>query len=159
MADFTPIMTQEELDKVIGPRLKRERETVAKEYEERLSQITSESEGYKSQVGELTGKLEEVNNKVKEFDVQVAGLNKEISGYKSASLKSKIAHEAGLPYEMASRLSGESEEDIRKDADALKAIIGNGKRVAPSRSSEGAAEDETKAAMRQVVKNLNGKGE
>ena len=37
MSDFTPITTQEEFDKAIGERLKRERETVKKEYAGYLS--------------------------------------------------------------------------------------------------------------------------
>ena len=35
MSEFTPITTQEELDAVIGERLKRERDTVTKRYEEK----------------------------------------------------------------------------------------------------------------------------
>lgn len=37
MAEFTPITTQDELDKVLAERLKRERETVRKEYAGYLS--------------------------------------------------------------------------------------------------------------------------
>ena len=37
MAEFTPITTQEDFDKAIGERLKRERETVKKEYAGYLS--------------------------------------------------------------------------------------------------------------------------
>ena len=37
MGDFTPIETQEQLDAVIGERIKRERETSAKKYEGYLS--------------------------------------------------------------------------------------------------------------------------
>ena len=50
MAEFTPITTQEEFDKAIGDRLKRERETVKKEYADYLSpdDVQKKYEGYLS---------------------------------------------------------------------------------------------------------------
>ena len=44
--------------------------------------------------------------------------------------------EMGLPYGMASRISGETEEDIRKDAQSLKDLIGTTKPQAPQAATE-----------------------
>ena len=48
MAEFTPITTQEDFDKAIGERIKRERETVKKELAGDLSPVDEKrkDEGY-----------------------------------------------------------------------------------------------------------------
>ena len=51
-------------------------------------------------------------------------------------MKSQVAYELGLPYGMASRISGETEEDIRKDAESLKELIGSTKPQAPQAATE-----------------------
>ena len=53
MGDFTPIETQEQLDAVIGERIKRERETSAKKYEGYLSpdDFKSKTVDYEKQIG------------------------------------------------------------------------------------------------------------
>ena len=145
MADFTPITTQEEFDKAIESRLENEREAIKKDYE---GQITN-----------LTGDLEDARQKNTDFEKQIGEQNKKIKGYESSAMKSRIAREVGLPYEMAERLSGESEEDIRKDAETLKKVIGNGKPAPQRKSNEPPEVDEKKAAMQKIVRELNGKGE
>ena len=52
-------------------------------------------------------------------------------GYETAALKQRIAQEKGIPAEMAARLSGETEKDIRTDADAMAAMIRTIKGPAP----------------------------
>lgn len=145
MAEFTPITTQEELDKAIEARLESERATIKKDYE---GQITN-----------LAGDLEEARKKNTEFETQLAERDNKIKGYETSATKSRIAREIGLPYEMAERLSGESEEDIRKDAETLKKVIGNGKPAPQRKNNEPPAVDEKKVAMQKIIRELNGKGE
>lgn len=153
MGDFTPIETQEQLDKIIGERLSRDRETQAKKYE-----------GYV--------KPEDYAAKCKEYDDTIAGLQKsiddgksiaeelesaktQIKNYEIGSVKTKVAHEMGLPYEMAARLRGETEEDIRKDAESMKGLFPK-KAAPPLRSDEPETVDSKKAAMKKMLSELKG---
>lgn len=51
--------------------------------------------------------------------VQVADLTSRCQAYETDALKARIAHEVGIPFELAQRLTGTAEADIRKDAAAL----------------------------------------
>ena len=95
MGDFKVIETQEQLDAIISDRLKRERETIKKEYEGFLS------------------------------PEEVAKKDAKIKGYETDSAKTRIAHEIGLSYEAAKFLSGDDEDSIRKSAESLKALMGS----------------------------------
>ena len=154
---FTAIETQEELDRIINERLSRERETSAKKYEGFLSpdDAAKKYEGYLSpdDIGKMkteyeeklttmTKSLEEANGKVTQGAETIAAKDKDIADrdakikdYEMANLKARIAQEAGLPYGMSDRLRGESEDDIRKDAQSLMKMTGQ-IHVAPVGASE-----------------------
>ena len=149
MGEFTPIETQEQLDSIIGDRIKEIREKAEKKYEGYLSpeEVTKKYEGYLS--------AEEVTKKYEGYlsPDEVAVKDAQIKGYESHSVKTRIAHEMGLSYESIDFLKGEDEESIRKSAEALKALVGN--RTAPPLASH----DEPKgnsvdASLRNMVKNL-----
>ena len=57
---------------------------------------------------------------------------------------------------MANRLSGETEEDIRKDAEALVKLIGNNKPKAPLADPEGNQSGGKNNAVRALAKSLKG---
>lgn len=133
MADFTPITTQEELNTVIGERLKRERETVTKEFQTQITAKDNEIKGLKESQADLNQKLEDANQKIS----GIPALEEKIKGYERASVKSKVAREIGIPYELAERLTGETEEDIRKDAETLKKTIGAAQPTAPLYNRDG----------------------
>lgn len=143
MADFNPINTQEEFDRAISERIKRERETVSKQYTGQMTDL-------QTKVSELNGRLEEANKKLTGFDDlkaradKVSELEAKIKGYESDSVKTRIAREVGLPYELAARLSGEDEKAIREDAEALKKIFGS--KPAPMFNPETGAGGEGKNA-------------
>ena len=42
-----------------------------------------------------------------------------IKSYETNSVKMRIAHENGIPFELASKLSGDDEESIKKDAETM----------------------------------------
>lgn len=154
MADFTPINTQEEFDKIIGERLRRERDTVTKSFEQKMAEKDTENSKLKADVEAVNKRLEEANQKI----AGIPDLEKKVKAYEVASVKSKVARETGIPYELAERLSGETEEDIRKDAEGLRKVIGAQQPKAPSAGGErsnGGKNDEN-AAWLQVSKNLKG---
>lgn len=158
MADFTPITTQEQLDNLIKDRLGREHETLAKKYEgytspDDLSKIKGD---YDKQIALLTKDAETKAKKYVDYDKQLAERDSKLKSYETASIKTRIAHETGLPFEMASRLSGDSEDDIRKDAESLVKLIGKNKPIVPLADQEGEHGGGKNAAVRALAKSLKG---
>ena len=150
MADFKVINTQEEFDAAIQQRLDRERakysdyetlqekarrydELAAKDYEKTLADVRSQLNAANGKVKELTGRAEQAEAQL---------------------LKGRVAHEYRLPFELADRLSGSTEDELRKDAETLSRYMGQA-RTAPLASTEPVAEDANKAALRTALHNLN----
>ena len=157
MSEFKIIESQEELDAIIGERLRRERKTIEKQYEGYLSpeDVQKQYEGFLS--------TEEIEKKYKGF-VSPEELKKQldekdltIKGYEIDSVKTKIALKNNLPYEFASRLNGTTEEEIQADAEGFVKLMGTN---TPMGSTEPAG-DNKKAAETAAYKSLlNGlKGE
>lgn len=105
MADFKPIETQEAFDAAVAD--------VKKQYEGWLS-----PEDYNAKTSDLTKQLEA--NKT-----TIADLTAKTQAYESGALKMRIAHENGIPYELAGKLSGDTEEEIKKDAETLAKFVKN----------------------------------
>lgn len=154
MADFTPITTQEEFDRAITDRIKRERETLSKKYAD-YDELKSRTAEYEKQLGELKTSLEESTKKTSEYDKTVAELTGKISSYELASLKTRIAHELGIPYELSSRLSGNDEKELRADAESLSKLVSAGKPTPPLKSTEPPV-DGKDAAYKQLLSGLKG---
>lgn len=155
MADFNPINTQEELNSIIGERLRRERETVTKEYEQKITEKDGEIGTLKTSITDLSKQLEDANKSISE----IPALKEKIQGYERASVKSRVAREVGIPYELADRLSGETEEDLRKDAEGLRKLIGQVQPAAPKANGErnvGKDNEATNDAWRQVLQQMKG---
>ena len=151
MGDFKPIETQEQLEEVLKERLKRERETVKKEYEGYLSPQQAE-EKYKGYLSP-----EAVTEKYKEYvsPEDAAKLNARIKGYETDSVKTRIAHETGLSYDAVQFLRGEDEDSIRKSAESLKGLMGTSG-TAPLASTETNVPSSTEMALRNTLKGLKG---
>lgn len=151
MSDFKAIETQEQLDTIISDRLKRERETIRKEYEGYLSPEAAANKyaGYLSP--------EEEKEKYKGYlsPEEAARKDAKLKGYETDSVKTRIAHEMGLSYGAAAFLKGDDEETIKKSAEALKALVGNAV-TAPLASTEPPAGSSGDAALRNTLRNLKG---
>lgn len=159
MAEFTPINTQAEFDAAIADRLKRSEE----KYKQRLADhddLANKVREYKNQIGELTRSMEEASKKLKGHQDEVAGLQAQIKNYESRSVKTRIAHEVGIPYELADRLAGDTEDDIRRDAEAMKPYLSGRSQAAPLASSEpspkkgGSGAGTQEAAMMALAQSL-----
>lgn len=144
MSDFTPINTQEEFDAAISSRLKRERESLTKSIAQKYADdgylspddAAKLKAGYDKQIGELNAAMEAATKKSADFERSIAEKDAAIKRYETASVKARVAHETGLPYELAGRLSGETEEEIRKDAEALVKLVGPARRSDPKATNE-----------------------
>lgn len=151
MADFKAIETQEQLEEVLKERLKKERETIRKEYEGYLSpqQVDDKYKGYLSP--------DAVTEKYKEYlsPEDAAKLNTKIKGYETDSVKTRIAHETGLSYDAVQFLRGEDEESIRKSAESLKGLMGVTD-VPPLANTEAQMPSVTEVALKNTLKGLKG---
>lgn len=155
MADFTPITTQEAFDAALTDRLKRERE----KYEGYTSPKDLEKlkADYDKQIADLNKAMEDQTKKYADYDKNIAERDARIKGYETASVKTRIAHELGLPYGAAEYLKGDDEKSIKESAEAVKKLFGNQHRssTAPEASTETPTGDSKKEALRSVLQNMN----
>lgn len=77
-----------------------------------------------------------------------------IQTYETDALKSRIAHEVGLPFEMSSRLNGSTEADIRKDAQSLLKLLKPKNPRAPSRGDPDPSGGSKRDALRTFTNQL-----
>lgn len=142
--EFKMIETQEQLDKIIKDRLERSEKKYQEKYSGYLSpdEVTKKTGELEKQIAEYGKSLNDASEKAKVDAENIASLQAKIKEYETASVKSRIAHEVGIPYELANKLSGETEEDIRKDAESLKPFVAQ-KTVAPLRNPEAKSEGST----------------
>jgi hypothetical protein len=120
-----PITTQEDLEVVIGERLKQDRESQAKKFEGWVSpEVQAEAANTaKKQVDELTKQLEKAQADTSTQLENLQALQAQNHKYEIEIMKQRVAHEVGLDWALADRLTGETEEDIRKDAEDLKLLV------------------------------------
>ena len=111
------ITTQEELDAVLGERLKRERETSAKRYERWTS-----PDDMKKITDDHAKALKKLQDAAAEAEKTIADKDKLIAEgakYKTDLEKTRIALAAGLPEKYATRLVGENADEWKADAEAM----------------------------------------
>jgi len=82
----------------------------------------------------------------------VEDLKKEVESYKLKDLKTNIAIQAGIPLELAGRLSGSTEEEIKADAESLAGLV-NTKQPLPLKQTEPPVDDKD-AGLKKMLGNL-----
>ena len=148
---FEPIETQEAFDAAIKGRIERNTKTVTEE-------VTKKYEGYISpedvskQTAELNKQIKDLTAKLGERDSSIADLTAKNKAYETASVKTRIAREFNIPYELADRLSGETEDDIKKDAEKLSAFVGRKKTAPLFDLDSGSGKDDS--AYRKLLKSI-----
>lgn len=152
MADFKIIETQEDFDKAVSARIKREQETVRKEFEGFLSpeDVQKQYEGFLSP--------EQVQEKYKDYlsPEEAAKKDATIKSYETKSKRVEIALGAGIPYELAGKISGETEEDMKKDAQTLAGFLKSSNPYPRYNPDPVGADDSKDAAMKKMLSNLGG---
>lgn len=140
MAEFKPIETQEELDRIIKDRLDRQRDTILKNYEN--------YDSLKAQVDELTKSLNDANATIeskKDLEKTIEELTGKVKTHELNSLKLKYALENGIPYNLASRISGDSEETIKADAENLSNFFKSETPLPPLKTTEKVVDSKVEA--------------
>ena len=154
MSEFKTIETQEELDNIVKERIRREREKFGDydELKKRVSELESENSALKSTV-------EDDKQTRAGLDAQITELQGQVSNYETASLRTRIALQNGLPYDLADRLQGADEEALRADAERLAGFMRPVTPQAPLRDIEPAIGDDKTMQMKQMLRELQPKGE
>lgn len=155
--EFKIIETQEEFDKAIQERLNRQKESIEKQYAD-YAEIKERNTTLETEVETLKTTLAETNEKYTNYDKDIAGLNAKIAGYETANMRTRIALQHNIPYDLASRLVGEDEESIAADAKKLAELVGHKNPVAPLKDVEPPI-DEKDGAYKSLLENLNLEGE
>ena len=130
MAEFTPIETQEQFDAMVKDRIARAEKAAAEKYGD-YDALKKQNADFTTQIAQLTEQIRTQTETIDGNKAVVDDLAAKVQAYETASVKTKIALELGLPYQMADRLTGTDEDTIRKDAESMVALIGANKPVAP----------------------------
>lgn len=136
MAEFKPITTQEEFNAAVDARLQQE---LAK---------YSDYDDLKKKNGDYEKTLA-ANSKT------IATLQGQVKGYEVGAIKSKVAKELGIPDGMAGRLSGETEEEIRRDAEGMAPFFSKNTPAAPLADTETTTNGKNEN-LRNMLQNLRG---
>jgi len=131
MGDFKVIETQEDFDKAIKSRLAQKDRELEEKFKDYLSPQAAEAmkADYEKQLEDANKNLKDIQDKLKTFDSTVSELTKRAEVAETSLLKTKIAHENKIPLELADRLVGSTEQEIKADAENLSGILkpqGNG---------------------------------
>ena len=149
MSEFKVIDTQEAFDAAIKDRLDRQKKTITDEVKKQFEGWISPEEAKKT-----SDQIAALNGKLSDSEKTIADLTAKNSAYEISSVKMRIAHETGLPYELADRLSGTTEDDIRKDAETLSQFTSQAQ-ATPKFSGEQLVGNSTEAAFKALSQSLN----
>lgn len=148
----------EEQQRVFNEELAKKQEQWKRKYEGYLSpdDVKNHTADLNKQIADLTKALEDSNKQIETFTADIADRDSKIKQYESHSVKTRIAHEAGLGYEAIEFLKGDDEDSIRRSADALKTLMGTHKGAPPVVKEPDVNEkDSTREAAKKLVKDLN----
>jgi TolA-binding protein len=151
MGEFQPINTQEELDRVLASRLQRERDTITGKFQAQITERDEKITGFESTIADLNKQIETLNGQTG----RITELEAKVREYETASVKTRIAREAGLPAELADRLSGADEAAMRADAENLAKLLKTQQAPVPMyRPSGEGANDGKDSALRELLKKV-----
>lgn len=136
MAEFKPITTQEEFNAAVDARLQQE-----------LAKY--------SDYDDLKKKNGDYEKTLAANSMTIATLQGQVKGYEVGAIKSKVAKELGIPDGMAGRLSGETEEEIRKDAEGMAPLFSKTTPAAPLADTETTTNGKNEN-LRNMLQNLRG---
>lgn len=150
MTEFKVIETQEQLDAIIKSRLDREKA--------KYSDYDALAEKIKNLETENTNLKQAITDKETSESMnltRITDLEKDVTAWKNKSLKQQIAMKNGLPFDLADRLQGDTEESLNEDAERLASLVSVKNYTQPLADKEPAFKEKgVDSAWRDVVKNL-----
>ena len=158
--EFKVIETQEDFDKAIQKRLARADREMQEKYREYLApdKVEELKQEYEKKVQKAEEELKAANEKIASHDQVVADLTTRATTAENKLLKGRIANDAGIPLELASRLVGNNEEELKKDAESLASYL-TPKSAPPLRTTDPAggtgAQAKINADMATMLSQIN----
>lgn len=129
MSEFKTITTQEEFDSIVKDRLDRQAKKTAEEVKKTFEGWLSPDD-VKAKTAELVAQTESLREKLAEKDSKLAErkaafdkLTAEKTAIELERAKESAARDAGLPFELAGRLSGTTPDELKADAEALSKLV------------------------------------
>src|SRR5690606_32681329 len=121
-----------------------------------LKQEQEVFDALKNEKEQLEQQLQQLNDKLTAQEKELSSveeLQSKLKTYELENLKIKIANQAGIPLDLAGRLSGETEEEIKADAEKLAGFV-NKKPTLPLKPSEPQNVDPKEKAYEKLLENL-----
>lgn len=156
--EFKAITTQEEFDAAIKDRLARQEKTIRSQYADyddlkgKAAKFDEERTGWQK-------KNQESADRIKQLTADLETANAKVKSEELKGLKTSIAAEMGLPAQLRDRITGSTEEEIRKDAKSLKEIFDQKNRGGLPGFSGGEkkpTDDPKDAAFKDLLAKMNG---
>ena len=141
--------TQAEVDSIVSDRVKREQSKHTAELENLNSKITA----YERQLADYPNQLKELNDKLTAQTKAFEESQAKIGQYELQSVKLRVAHEMGIPYELAGRLNGSNEDEIKRDAETIKGFVG-AKNIPLRQVEDTRAESSKESALREMASKI-----
>lgn len=157
MADeFKVIETQEDFDKAIQKRLAQKDRELEEKFKDYLApdKVSALKEEYEKKLADANDLLTKANEKLASHDQVVSELTTRANAAESDLLKSRIAHESGVPFELAGRLVGSNEEELRADATTLASFLAP-KSAPPLSTGESGSGTNANAGLAQMLAGIN----
>jgi hypothetical protein len=122
MSEFKAITTQEEFDSMVKERLDRQAKKTADEVKKSFEGWLSPDD-VKKATADLEKKLAEKDGKLTESKAAFDKLTAEKRALELDRAREAAARDAGLPFELAGRLSGTTPDELKADAEALSKLV------------------------------------
>lgn len=122
MSEFKAITTQEEFDSMVKERLDRQAKKTAEEVKKTFEGWLSPDD-VKAKTADLEKKLAEKDGKLSESKAAFDKLTAEKKALELDRARESAARDAGLPFELAGRLSGTTPDELKADAEALSKLV------------------------------------
>lgn len=133
--EFNPITTQAELDAIVSSAV----DEAKKQYENWLSPETAAA---------LAQERDDSN-------AALADMTAKNKAYELNAVKMRVANEKGIPFELAEKISGNTEEEIQKDAEAFAKYFANSKlKPSPRFSGETPFTDSKTASQLEMLREI-----
>ena len=118
MSEFKAITTQEEFDSMVKEGLDRQAKKTADEVKKSFEGWLSPDD-VKKATADLEKKLADKEGKLTESKAAFDKLTAEKKALELDRAREAAARDAGLPFELAGRLSGNTADELKADAEAL----------------------------------------
>lgn len=125
MSEFKTIETQEEFDKMIQKRLEQKEREVSERFKDYLSpeEVAKIKNEFEGKIKSANDSLKAERDKSIEHSKVVSELEQRAKSAETKWLKGKVAMEKGIPFELADRLIGDTEEELLKDAESVSSLL------------------------------------